>query len=107
MGWVLGSLATGVLPTTTGVLYKPRYPVVVRGIRVTNASGGSATVSVYYSNLNGGNIPLNTPSQTLLANESVLIDTPVMLAGTGEDYISGVGSTSSGLSYVIWGVVER
>ncbi len=104
--WTLGTLASGVLGTTQTDLYSPIYPTVVRGIRVSNQSGVSVTCTIYLTTL-GGSTPLCTPSIPLGANESVLIDTPVMLGDSGDDSIQGVGSTSSGISYIIWGVTKR
>lgn len=105
MAWVLQMLGSGDLPTTSGVLVSPQYPCVVRGIRVSNLSGVSVTCTIYASTA-GGDVPLTTPDLPLTVNESVLVDTPIMLAG-GVDGIKGVGSTSSGISYTIWGVVKQ
>lgn len=103
--WTLQVLASGTLSTTAADLFIPRYPCVVRGVRVSNNSGAAATLTIYAGTA-GGDVALTTPSLPLLANESVLLDTPVTLAAD-VDSISGVGSTSTGLTYVIWGVTKR
>lgn len=103
--WILQMLASGTLSTTSAELFNPRFPCVVRGVRVSNQSGVAATLTINATTL-GGSVPLSTPSLPLLANESVLLDTPIMLSAE-TDAISGVGSTSTGLTYVIWGVTKQ
>lgn len=105
MMWNVGTLASGSLGTSQGVLFKPSFPTVVRGVRVSNTSGVSVTCTLYLTTL-GGSSPISTPGVTLTANESFLLDTPIMLSDP-DDSIQGVGSQATGINFVIWGVVKQ